>query len=142
MASEARQRKLADRIKVIVAETLELRTKDPRLGFVTITDVRVTPDLREASIFYTVYGDDEERASTAEALASARGMLRTEVGRGTGIKFTPTLTFIPDALPENARHVEDLIARAAAADAALHEQAAGARFAGDADPYRQRPTAE
>lgn len=142
MASEARQRKLADRIKVIVAETLELRTKDPRLGFVTITDVRVTPDLREASIFYTVYGDDEERESTAAALASARGMLRTEVGRGTGIKFTPTLEFIPDALPDSARHVEELIARAAAADAALHEQAAGARFAGDADPYRQRDTEE
>jgi ribosome-binding factor A len=142
MASEARQRKLADRIKVIVAETLDLRTKDPRLGFVTITDVRVTPDLREASIFYTVYGDDEERASTAAALASARGMLRTEVGRGTGIKFTPTLEFIPDALPDSARHVEELIARAAAADAALHEQAAGAMFAGDADPYRQRDTEE
>jgi ribosome-binding factor A len=142
MASEARQRKLADRIKVIVAETLELRTKDPRLGFVTVTDVRVTPDLREASVFYTVYGDDEERASTAAALASARGMLRTEVGRGTGIKFTPTLEFIPDALPDSARHVEELIARAAAADAALHEQAAGARFAGEADPYRQRDSEE
>lgn len=142
MASEARQRKLADRIKVIVAETLELRTKDPRLGFVTITDVRVTPDLREASIFYTVYGDDDQRELTAAALASARGMLRTEVGRGTGIKFTPTLAFIPDALPDSARHVEELIARAAAADAALHEQAAGASFAGDADPYRQRDTEE
>lgn len=142
MASEARQRKLADRIKVIVAETLELRTKDPRLGFVTITDVRVTPDLREASIFYTVYGDDDQRELTAAALASARGMLRTEVGRGTGIKFTPTLAFIPDALPDTARHVEELLARAAAADAAVHEQAAGAHFAGDADPYRQRDTEE
>ncbi len=142
MASEARQRKLADRIKVIVAETLELRTKDPRLGFVTITDVRVTPDLREASIFYTVYGDDDQRELTAAALASARGMLRTEVGRGTGIKFTPTLAFILDALPDSARHVEELIARAAAADAALHEQAAGANFAGEADPYRQRDTEE
>jgi ribosome-binding factor A len=142
VASEARQRKLADRIKVIVAETLELRTKDPRLGFVTITDVRVTPDLREASIFYTVYGDDDQRELTAAALASARGMLRTEVGRGTGIKFTPTLAFILDALPDSARHVEELIARAAAADAALHEQAAGANFAGEADPYRQRDTEE
>lgn len=142
MATEARQRKLADRIKVIVAETLELRTKDPRLGFITITDVRVTPDLREASIFYTVYGDDDQRELTAAALASARGMLRTEVGRGTGIKFTPTLAFFPDALPDTARHVEELIARAAAADAALHEQAAGANFAGDPDPYRQRDTEE
>lgn len=136
MASEARQRKLADRVKVIVAETLESRIKDPRLGFVTVTDVRVTPDLREASVFYTVYGDDEARAATAAALESARGILRTEVGRQTGIKFTPTLAFIPDAIPDSARHVEDLLRQAAEADAAVHELAAHATPAGDADPYR------
>jgi ribosome-binding factor A len=137
MASEARQNKLADRIKVIVAQTLETRIKDPRLGFVTITDVRVTPDLRDASIFYTVYGSDEERASSAAALESARGMLRTEVGKGTGIKFTPTLAFYPDALPDNARHVEELIRQASEADAAVHERAEGATYAGDPDPYRR-----
>lgn len=136
MASEARQRKLADRIKVIVAETLESRIKDPRLGFVTITDVRVTPDLREASVFYTVYGDDEAREGTAAALASAKGVLRSEVGKQTGIKFTPTLDFFLDAVPDTARHVEDLLRQAAEADAAVHEQAAHATFAGDADPYR------
>lgn len=136
MASEARQRKLADRIKVIVAETLESRIKDPRLGFVTITDVRVTPDLREASVFYTVYGDDEAREGTAAALASAKGVLRSEVGKQTGIKFTPTLAFFLDAVPDTARHVEDLLRQAAEADAAVHEQAAHATFAGDADPYR------
>lgn len=136
MASEARQRKLADRIKVIVAETLESRIKDPRLGFVTVTDVRVTPDLREASVFYTVYGDDEAREGTAAALASAKGVLRSEVGKQTGIKFTPTLEFFLDAVPDTARHVEDLLRQAAEADAAVHEQAAHASFAGDADPYR------
>lgn len=138
MASEARQRKLADRIKVIVAETLELRTKDPRLGFITITDVRVTPDLREATVFYTVYGDEGSRTDTAAALASARGMLRTEVGRATGIKFTPTLSFVLDALPETAQHVEELLAKAAQADAAVQEQRLGADYAGAPDPYRQR----
>lgn len=136
MASEARQRKLADRIKVIVAETLESRIKDPRLGFTTITDVRVTPDLREASVFYTVYGDEEARAATAAALTSAKGILRSEVGKQTGIKFTPTLEFFLDAVPDTARHVEDLLRQAAAADAAVHEQAAHATFAGEADPYR------
>ena len=136
MASEARQRKLADRIKVIVAETLESRIKDPRLGFVTITDVRVTPDLREASVFYTVYGDDEAREGTAAALTSAKGVLRSEVGKQTGIKFTPTLAFFLDAVPDTARHVEDLLRQAAEADAAVHEKAAHATFAGDADPYR------
>ena len=137
MSSEARQRKFADRVKVIVAETLEKRIKDPRLGFITITDVRVTPDLREASVFYTVYGDDEARQSTAAALASAKGVLRSEVGRQTGVKFTPTLEFFPDAIPETARQLEDLIRQAAAADAAVHAQAAGATFAGEPDPYRR-----
>ena len=136
MTSEARQRKMADRVKVIVAETLEKRIKDPRLGFITVTDVRVTPDLREASVFYTVYGDEEERAATAAALESAKGVLRSEVGKQTGVKFTPTLAFIPDALPDSAAHVEDLLRKAAEADAQLHAQAAGATFAGDADPYR------
>lgn len=136
MSSEARQRKMADRIKVIVAESVERRIKDPRLGFVTITDVRVSPDLRDASVFYTVFGDDESRQSTAAALESAKGMLRTEVGRQTGIKFTPTLAFYPDAIPENARIVDDLLRAAAQADAEVHEQAVGAMYAGEADPYR------
>lgn len=136
MSSEARQRRMADRVKVIVAETLEKRIKDPRLGFITITDVRVTPDLREASIFYTVYGDEKERAETAEALASATGVLRSEVGRQTGVKFTPTLAFYLDAVPDTARHLEELLQQAAQADAAVHEQAAGATYAGDEDPYR------
>ena len=136
MSSEARQRKLADRIKEIVARALESRVKDPRLGFVTVTDVRITPDLREATVFYTVYGDDEARSGTAAALESARGLLRTEVGRQTGVKFTPSLAFMPDALPDNAKHVEDLLRLAAQADAHVHEQAAHATYAGEADPYR------
>ena len=137
MSSEARQRKMADRIKVIVAQMLEQRIKDPRLGFVTITGVRITADLREASVFYTVYGDDEARAASAAALASAKGVLRSEVGRQTGVKFTPTLVFVPDAVPENARQIEDLLAAAKDGDAKLAEQAAGATYAGDADPYKK-----
>jgi ribosome-binding factor A len=136
MTSEARQRKMADRIKVIVAETLEKRIKDPRLGFITVTDVRVSPDIREASVFYTVYGDDEARASTAAALESAKGVLRSEVGKQTGVKFTPSLEFFPDAIPETAAHLEELLKVAAEADAAVHKQVAGATYAGEADPYR------
>ncbi len=142
MTSEARQRKMADRIKVIVAETLEKRIKDPRLGFITVTDVRVTADIREASVFYTVYGDEDDRASTALALESAKGVLRSEVGKQTGVKFTPTLEFIPDAIPETAAHLEELLKVAADADAAVHEQAAKASFAGEADPYRHPAAAE
>ena len=136
MASQERAHRLADRIKVIVAECLEMRIKDPRLGFVTVTDTRVTADLREATVFYTVFGDEAERTATAAALESANGILRTEVGKRTGIKFTPSLTFILDALPDTAKQVDDLLARAAAADAEVHARAVGATFAGDADPYR------
>jgi ribosome-binding factor A len=137
MGSEARARKLADRIKVIVAQTLEHKVKDPRLGFITITDVRLTPDLRDASVFYTVYGSDMDRESTAAALASSKGMLRTEVGKGTGVKFTPTLEFVLDAIPENAAHVEDLLKAAAQDDARVHEQAEKATYAGESNPYRE-----
>ena len=136
MVDAARARKLADRIKVVVAETLELRVKDPRLGFITITDVRMTGDLQQATVFYTVFGDEAEQAGTAAALESAKGVLRSEVGRQTGVRHTPSLTFVADAVPENAAHIEDLLAKVAAADAEVHRTAAGATYAGDADPYR------
>jgi ribosome-binding factor A len=131
-----RAAKLADRIRVIVAETLKNRVKDPRLGFVTITDVRITGDLRDATVFYTVYGGEEERAESTAALESAKGILRTEVGRQTGVKHTPSLTFIADAIPEGARQIEDLLAKAAVSDAAVRDAAATATYAGEPDPYR------
>ncbi|HEU4849485.1 MAG TPA: 30S ribosome-binding factor RbfA [Terrimesophilobacter sp.] len=135
MADAARARKLADRIKVIVAKRLEKGLKDPRLGFVTITDVQLTGDLQHASIFYTVYGTDEERADSAAALRSATGMLRTEVGRNITARLTPSLEFIADAIPENAKHIEDLLAEARNRDSEVSTLAAGAMYAGDADPY-------
>lgn len=135
-AHEARVRRLAERVQVIVAEMLETRVKDPRLGFVTITDARVTNDLREATVFYTVMGTEQEKADTAAALESAKGVLRTEVGRQTGVRHTPSLTFVPDAVPENARAIDDLLAKAAAGDAAVAASAVGAQYAGDPDPYR------
>ena len=113
MTDTARARKLADRIRVVVAETLQRRIKDPRLGYVTITDTRVTGDLREATVFYTVYGDDEERAASAAALESAKGVLRSEVGRQTGVRFTPTLAFVADALPAQLQELQNGMRRAA-----------------------------
>jgi ribosome-binding factor A len=135
VADRTRAHKLADRIREIVAEALKTKVKDPRLGFVTVTDTRVTGDLREATVFYTVYGDDEERAESAVALASVKGLLRSEVGRQTGVKFTPTLTFVADAIPEVAANIEDLLRRARESDAEVARAAAGASYAGDADPY-------
>jgi ribosome-binding factor A len=128
--------KLADQIKVIVAEMLERRIKDPRLGFVTVTDVRLTGDSREATVFYTVMGSESEQAGTAAALASAKGLIRSHVGKQLGMKFTPTIDFVLDAVPENARQIDDLLAQAHAVDTRVAEQAAGARYAGDADPYK------
>ena len=135
MADPARARKLADRIKVIVAKRLEKGLKDPRLGFVTITDVQVTGDLQHASVFYTVYGTDDERADSAAALKSATGMLRSEVGKNITARLTPSLEFIADAIPENAQHIRDLLAEAQSRDSEVSALAAGAEYAGDADPY-------
>jgi len=135
----ARGRRLAERITQIVAEMLERSIKDPRLGFVTITDTKVTGDLRDATVFYTVYGTEQEQADTAAALASATGVIRSEVGRQTGLKHTPSITFELDKLPEDARSIEDLVNRARLADAELAAARADARHAGDPDPYRKPP---
>lgn len=131
-----RVRKLADRIQVIVAEMLERRIKDPRLGFVTITDVRLTGDGQHASLFYTVLGTAEEMASTAVALESAKGILRSEVAKQLGTRTAPTLTFIHDALPEEARALDEVLARARAQDEAV-AAARGTTYAGEADPYKK-----
>jgi ribosome-binding factor A len=138
MTESPRARKIADRIKVLVAETLERRVKDPRLGFVTVTDVRVTGDLQHATVFYTVFGTEEEREGTAAALESAKGVLRREVGRGVGLRLTPSLELVPDAMPENASHIDDLLRQAAERDAEVSARASASGFAGDPDPYRSR----
>src|SRR5215216_367815 len=140
--SSPRVVKLADQIKVIVAEMLERRIKDPRLGFVTVTDVRLTGDSREATVFYTVLGSDAEWADTAAALHSATGLIRSQVGKQLGMKFTPTIEFVPDAVPENARQIEDLLAQAKSVDARVAEQAVGAAYAGEADPYKHADVEE
>ncbi|MBG6053875.1 ribosome-binding factor A [Salinibacterium sp. CAN_S4] len=135
MVDAARAAKMADRIQVIVAKTLERGIKDPRMGFVTITDVKVTGDLQHASVFYTVYGSDEERADSAAALKSATGMLRSELGKNLTARLTPSLEFIPDGIPENAALIESLLAEAAARDAEVENQKKTAVYAGDEDPY-------
>ena len=136
MADQARARRLAVRIRTIVASALETQVNDPRLGLVTVTDARVSPDLMDATVFYTVYGDDLEREASAAALESARGVLRSLVGRQTGVKNTPTLTFVHDQLPEGAKHLDDLLAQARADDARIAAAREAAQPAGEADPYR------
>jgi len=137
MSDSPRARKVADRIKEVVARMLDTRIKDPRLGFVTITDVRVTGDLQSASIFYTVLGDDDARTGSAAALRSATGLIRSEVGKQLGTRLTPTIEFHLDAVPETAAHLEAALDEARRRDAELAEARRGAAFAGDEDPYRR-----
>ena len=134
--SNPRVGRVAERIQQILATRLEKGIRDPRLGFVTITDVRVTGDLQHASVFYTVYGTDEEREDSAKALKAATGMLRSEVGRGLGIRLTPTIEFIADELPETAQQLNDLLEEAKRRDAEAAELAKNAKYAGEEDAYR------
>jgi ribosome-binding factor A len=101
-----------------------------------VTDVRVSGDTQHASVFYTVLGEDDEVVASAAALESAKGLIRSEVGKQLGLRHTPTLEFIHDALPESARHLDELLAVARAHDAEVAAVAAGASFAGEADPYK------
>jgi ribosome-binding factor A len=135
-STNPRIRRIADRIRVIVAEMLERRIKDPRVGFVTVTDVRVTGDSQQATVFYTVLGEEADLVSTAAALESAKGLLRSEVAKQLGMRHAPTLAFVPDAVPENARHLDEVLARARAHDEAV-AAARGASYAGEPDPYKK-----
>lgn len=133
---------MADLIRQILAERLQRGLRDPRLGFVTITDVQVTGDLQHASVFYTVLGDDAERMDTQKALAAATGMLRTEVGKNITARLTPSLEFILDGIPENAAAIADLLNEAKARDAQTENQAKTATHAGEPDPYKVPRVAE
>jgi ribosome-binding factor A len=140
MADPARARRLAKRINTIVASAIEFEIKDPGLDGVTIVDTKVTADLHDATVFYTVMGrtleEEPDYAAAASALERAKGALRTMVGAGTGVRFTPTLTFTRDTTSENVQRMEELLARARAADADLARVRSGAKPAGEADPYR------
>ncbi|ASU78190.1 30S ribosome-binding factor RbfA [Actinopolyspora erythraea] len=142
MADSARARRLAKRIAQIVASGLEHEVKDPRLAMVTITDARITADLRDATVYYTVFGDDTDESATAAALHSATGVLRSRVGQQTGVRFTPTLTFVADSVPGNARRLDEVLAQAKEADAEVARLASTASPAGEVDPYRRSDEGE
>lgn len=136
MTDPAKVRRHAERVRELVASVVRSQIKDPRLGMITITDARITADLRDATVFYTVLGDAAEQAGTAAALESAKGMLRSTVGKALGLRHSPTLTFVMDNVQEHVRHIDDLLAQARNADAEVQRIAASATYAGDAQPYR------
>ena len=136
MSPSHRTLKVADRIKMVVAQIFETKIKDPRLGFVTVTDARVTGDLQMASVFYTVLGDLDARASTAAALESAKGAIRSALGRELGLRITPSIEFFEDGLPESAKALDSLLARVHEQDAEVAELRKNATYAGGEDPYK------
>jgi ribosome-binding factor A len=129
-------RRHAERVRELVASVARTQIKDPRLGMLTITDARLTGDLRDATVYYTVFGDAAAKAGTAAALDSAKGLLRSTVGRALGLRHSPSLTFVLDEVQDHAEHIDDLLDRAREADAQVHELARRAEYAGDPQPYR------
>ncbi|AGL20315.1 30S ribosome-binding factor RbfA [Actinoplanes sp. N902-109] len=135
MSDPAKTRRHAERVRELVA-SLVREIKDPRLGMLTVTDARITGDLRDAQVFYTVLGDQTEQASTAAALESAKGMLRSRVGHALGLRHSPSLTFVLDNVQDHAKEIDDLLAAARHRDEEVQRLAAGKQYAGDADPYK------
>jgi ribosome-binding factor A len=142
MTDPARVRRHAERVRELVASVVRTQIKDPRLGMITITDARITGDLRDATVFYTVLGGAAAEVGTAAALESANGLLRSTVGKALGLRHSPTLTFVLDNVQDQAKHIDELIAAARDADAEVQRLAARARYAGDAQPYKMEPDDE
>ena len=136
MTDPTKVRRHAERVRELVATVVRTQVKDPRLGMITITDARITADLRDATVFYTVFGDTAAQVGTAAALDSAKGLLRSTVGKALGLRHSPTLTFVHDDVQDHAKHIDELLEAAAHADAEVQRLAAGAQYAGDAQPYR------
>ncbi|MFG1778380.1 30S ribosome-binding factor RbfA [Micromonospora sp. NPDC049051] len=136
MSDPAKVRRHAERVRELVASVVRSQIKDPRLGMITITDARITADLRDATVFYTVLGDAAAQAGTAAALESAKGMLRSTVGKALGLRHSPTLTFVLDDVQDQVKHIDDLLAQARNADAEVQRLAARAEYAGEPQPYR------
>jgi ribosome-binding factor A len=136
MSDSAKARRMAERVKELTATAIRAHVKDPRLGMVTVTDARLTPDFREATIYYTVFGDEDAHIASAAALDSARGLLRSNVGKALGLRHSPSLAFVADRLPDQANQIDELLAKAADEDAKVHQLAARAKYAGDPHPYK------
>ncbi len=139
MADHSRALRLAERIKVLAAGALTKVVKDPDLGFVTFTGAKVTPDLMQAKLYFTVFGTDVEKARSVEILHKNTGRLKGEIGKQLGIRLTPTLELVLDEVPEIASDLNDLLAEAKRRDAELEKISKQAKHAGDSDPYVQKP---
>jgi ribosome-binding factor A len=103
-----RMRRVNESVRAVVAEAVG-QLKDPRIGMVTVTGVRITPDLREGTVFVSVLGNANKRRATLRGLESAHGVVQARVARELGLKRTPTLSFAYDETVERAVHMTALI---------------------------------
>lgn len=111
--SQARMRRVDEAVREVLADAIPRCVKDPRVGFVTVTDVNTSPDLRHAQVFVSVLGDEGERAAAIAGLSSAHSVLQHELSRRLRMKRTPTLTFHCDETALRAARLESLIERVA-----------------------------
>jgi ribosome-binding factor A len=109
MSQGSRPERVADQIRAEIAELLVREVHDPGVGFVTLTRVRVTPDLQQAHVYYTTLGDEKSRRNTERALGRAAGFLRRQIGARLRLKRTPELTFHYDESIAGQDRIEQLL---------------------------------
>ena len=109
MTTHNRPERVAQMIQELLGELFARGMRDPRIGLVTITGVKMSPDLREARVYWTVHGDDEQRAHTGKALEKARGYLRHEIGIELKLRLTPDLHFTYDEAIDRGERIEQLL---------------------------------
>lgn len=105
----ARMRRVNELIREVVGEAIAADLKDPRIGFVTVTAVDTSPDLRSARVYVSVLGDEEEREQTLKGLQSAHGFIQSKIGSELRMKRTPTLSFHYDDSPERGARISRLL---------------------------------
>jgi ribosome-binding factor A len=104
-----RMRRVDEAIRQVLADALAGELSDPRIGFITVTDVKTSPDLRAARVFVSVLGDEDARADSLAALGSAHGLLQGRIASQLRLKRTPTLEFVYDSTTDRALRVESLL---------------------------------
>ncbi len=115
-AKSQRMRKVNELVREVVADAV-VDLKDPRIGFLTITGAETSPDLRYAIVYYSVLGTDEEKAGTADALASASARIQSQLGRQTKLRYTPKLEFRVDPAIDRGMRVSELLSELSASEA-------------------------
>lgn len=116
MAMKIRPRQIGEQMKKELSDIITRKVKDPRIGFVTVTDVEVTGDLQQATVYITVLGDEKEREETLIGLNKAKGFIRSEIGHRIRLRKTPELFFKYDESVEYGNRIEALIEKIARED--------------------------